>query len=253
MQRYFMLKAISEVDEQAIAIDGEIFHHMSRVMRMKVEQQAYLVFDEEVVVKAEVTEILDDHLLMKVVEHIHQSTELPVDVTLFCGLPKGDKLELITQKSTELGAHHIVGFPSKTSIVKWNDKKRLQKQERLEKIAREAAEQSHRSISPDVLLLADINEMYNMLAHYDHVLVAFEEAAKEGEHAQLVQTFKEIQPGEKIAFIFGPEGGITPKEITQFESRGAKVCALGPRILRTETAPFYALSALSYHLELQGQ
>ncbi|MGX7030379.1 16S rRNA (uracil(1498)-N(3))-methyltransferase [Vagococcus zengguangii] len=252
MQRYFMLKSIEEVDDQAIEVTGEIFHHMSRVMRMKPEEQAYLVFDEQLVVKAEITELFDNYLTMKVVERIEKSTELPVDVTLFCGFPKGDKLELITQKTTELGAHHIVGFPSKTSIVKWNDKKRSQKQERLEKIAREAAEQSHRSVSPDVLLLADINEMYNMLAQYDHVLVAFEEAAKEGEHAQLVQTLNAIQPGEKIAFIFGPEGGITPKEIEQFETRGAKVCALGPRILRTETAPFYALSALSYHLELQG-
>ena len=251
MQRYFMLKDFSEIDEQAIEITGEIFHHMSRVMRMKTGQQAYLVFDKQQVVKAEVTELFDEHLLMKVVEKMTASTELPVEVTLFCGFPKGDKLELITQKTTELGAHHLVGFPSKTSIVKWNAKKRQQKQERLTKIAQEAAEQSHRSLSPTVLLLENFSEMLSLLADYDHVLVAFEEAAKEGERAQLVQTLETIQAGERIAFIFGPEGGITPKEIEQFKEKGAKVCALGPRILRTETAPFYALSALSYQLELK--
>lgn len=253
MQRYFMLKDYPEVDSESILVEGEPFHHMTRVMRMKNGGKAYLVFNQQEVIMAEITEIAEQHLIMKELQKIERTTELPVQVTLYCGFPKGDKLELIVQKSTELGASQIVGFPSKTSIVKWNDKKRVAKEERLTKIAMEAAEQSHRNIFPKVRLLGEFATMTKELSEFDYVLVAFEESAKKGEHAQLVETLKEIKQGESIAFIFGPEGGLTEDEVKTFESLGAKVCALGPRILRTETAPFYALSAVSYQMEMLGK
>lgn len=87
-------------------------------------------------------------------------------------------------------------------------------------------------------------------ADYDAVLIAYEESAKQGEQAQLVQTFQALEAGQKLLVVFGPEGGLTPNEIEKFQAAGAKLCGLGPRILRTETAPFYLLSAASFYYEL---
>ncbi len=82
-------------------------------------------------------------------------------------------------------------------------------------------------------------------------MIAYEESAKQGEQAQLVQTFQQLTSGQKLLVVFGPEGGLTQKEIENFQEAGGKLCGLGPRILRTETAPFYLLSAASFYYELQ--
>lgn len=250
MQRYFIPTNYEEHDRSSIKITGEIFHHMIRVMRMKVEEQVYLVFNQEHTIIAEIIAIAEELALLKEVKAVDWETELPVQVSLFCGFPKGDKLELITQKSTELGASQIFGFPASTSVVKWNEKKRLNREQRLNKIAKEAAEQSHRTTFPRVRILGSQKEMIDRLAAFDHILVAYEEAAKKGERGQLVQTLQQVKKGETLAFVFGPEGGLSPAEVAMLEEIGGKVCSLGPRILRTETAPFYALSVVSFHLEM---
>ena len=85
---------------------------------------------------------------------------------------------------------------------------------------------------------------------YDTVLVAYEESAKQGEKSHLAQVLSTCQPGTRLCVLFGPEGGFAPQEIEQFLQTGAKLCGLGPRILRAETAPLYLLSAVSYQMEL---
>ena len=100
-------------------------------------------------------------------------------------------------------------------------------------------------------LFANNADFYQHLATYDKILVAYEESAKQGEKSQLVQSFQALQPGQRVLAIFGPEGGITPKEIEIFTQAGAFLCGLGPRILRCETAPLYLLGAASYQFELQ--
>ncbi len=115
----------------------------------------------------------------------------------------------------------------------------------------EAAEQSHRQVTPQVTLLATAQEFYQRLAEYDEIVVAYEEAAKAGEKSQLAKVLSQTVPGAKILAIFGPEGGLTPKEIDLLIAQKAVLCGLGPRILRCETAPLYFLSAVSYQLELQ--
>lgn len=171
-------------------------------------------------------------------------------ITIASGYPKGDKLEWIVQKGTELGAHAFIGFPAKTSVVKWDAKKRKKRQERLIKIAQEAAEQSHRQIAPQVELLDTEKELFTQLSDYDVILVAYEESAKQGELANLAKVLNSVAAGSRILAIFGPEGGLMAEEINQFVDAGAIICGLGPRILRTETAPLYLLSAASYHWEL---
>ena len=138
----------------------------------------------------------------------------------------------------------------KRNMVKWTKDKSQKKIERLQKIAQEAAEQSHRLHVPKVLDLMTLKESVILAKQSTKALVAFEEVAKEGEAAVFLQTLTSLQKGDSIAFYFGPEGGFDLQEIEYLNSQEVHSCALGPRILRAETAPMYALAAVSYHFEL---
>lgn len=245
MQRYF----IDQTYQSTIEVSGEPHHHMSRVMRMSVDDQVFLVFNDQTAIKAKITAIDSDKVTLAEVEKESLLRELPIQITIASGFPKGEKLELIVQKGTELGAHEFIAFPGESSVAKWDAKKQQKKQQRLNKIAQEAAEQSHRQALPTVNFTSE-KELIASFADYDAVLIAYEESAKQGEQAQLVQTFQALEAGQKLLVVFGPEGGLTPNEIEKFQAAGAKLCGLGPRILRTETAPFYLLSAASFYYEL---
>ena len=175
---------------------------------------------------------------------------MPVSVTIASGFPKGDKLELVTQKATELGAQAIWSFPADWSVVKWDGKKLAKKEDKLAKIALGAAEQSKRNRVPEVRLFEKKGEFLSELDNFDKIFIAYEETAKAGELATLARELAQVESGQKILFIFGPEGGISPSEIDAFEEAGGLKIGLGPRIMRTETAPLYALSSVSYALEL---
>ena len=240
MQRYFISQVIQSVGEK-ISVPKEQEHHMVKVMRMNIEECCEIVDEKEQLYIAKITQLE---------EHKEQQVELPIDVTIFVGLSKGDKLETIVQKATELGVHTIVPVEMKRNMVKWTKDKSQKKIERLQKIAQEAAEQSHRLHVPKVLDLMTLKESVILAKQSTKALVAFEEVAKEGEAAVFVQTLTSLQKGDSIAFYFGPEGGFDLQEIEYLNSQEVHSCALGPRILRAETAPMYALAAVSYHFEL---
>ena len=190
------------------------------------------------------------HQSLEILEELADNTELPVQVTIASGFPKGDKLEFITQKATELGACALWAFPADWSVAKWDGKKLAKKSEKLEKIAQGAAEQSKRNLIPEVRLFDKKADFQAALADFDHIIVAYEESAKEGESAALVRALSGLGVGAKVLFIFGPEGGLSPEEIVAFGQAGAVSAGLGPRILRAETAPLYALTAVSVLSEL---
>ena len=119
------------------------------------------------------------------------------------------------------------------------------------KIAQGAAEQSKRNLIPELRLFDKKADFLAALAAFDRIIVAYEEAAKEGETAALVRALSGLEAGAKVLFIFGPEGGLSPEEIAVFGQAGAVSAGLGPRILRAETAPLYALTAVSVMLELE--
>ena len=247
MQQYFIK---GSPQSPLLVTDKDTAKHMFSVMRLKEDEQVTLVFDDGV---KRLARVLDPgQQSLEIVEELADNTELPVQVTIASGFPKGDKLEFITQKATELGACAIWGFPADWSVAKWDGKKLAKKSEKLEKIAQGAAEQSKRNLIPEVRLFDKKADFLAALTDFDRIIVAYEEAAKVGEAATLVQAVRGLSKGDKLLFIFGPEGGLSPEEIVAFGQAGAVSAGLGPRILRAETAPLYALTAVSVLLELSN-
>jgi 16S rRNA (uracil1498-N3)-methyltransferase len=247
MQRYFV---DIEPENNRFMIDGEDYHHIVRVMRQKAGDQIVCTTKDGKTAICQIAEITAENVTAIVVKWEEGTTELPVKIAIASGLPKGDKLEWIIQKGTELGASEFVPFLAARSIVKWDEKKAAKKVERWQKIAKEAAEQSYRNIVPAVLSPVSFKKLLELAKGYDILLVAYEEQAKQGEAAVLAKTLREWKAGQSILIVFGPEGGLAPEEISSLNEYGFSVCGLGPRILRTETAPLYFLSAVSYHIEL---
>lgn len=248
MQRYFLDN--KNINENTVKITGDDFHHITRVMRMELGEEIIAVNQDGVSAIVEITEITSDAVIGTVIEWMDEEKELPTKVAIVSGLPKGDKLEYIVQKGTELGATEFIPFIAARSVVKWDDKKASKKIERLQKIAKEAAEQSHRSTMPTVHEPMTITKLIQYAESYDFKLIAFEEEAKRGEKAQLAKVLTAIESGQSILFVFGPEGGLTIDEVSKLSEAGFIACGLGPRILRTETAPLYVLAAVSYQTEL---
>lgn len=247
MQRYFVNE---QFDEQLqLEIVGENAKHISKVMRMQSGDEIIVVTNGQAYI-SEIVEI-DLAVIVRNTGRTVPSPEMPIKVDIACGLPKGDKLELIAQKATELGMHALIPFAAERSIVKWDDKKGEKKTERLQKIAQEAAEQSHRTYVPEIQQPISFKQLLALVPQYDAVFIADEEDAKQIERTKFADKLKKVydSKSESILCIFGPEGGISRQEAASLLQVGAETMSLGPRILRAETAPLYALSAISYEFE----
>ncbi|HZH63081.1 MAG TPA: 16S rRNA (uracil(1498)-N(3))-methyltransferase [Metabacillus sp.] len=249
MQRYF-LNEMKANTGTTIHVTGDDVHHIARVLRMQAGHKIICCTKDGFEALCEIVEITNDQVQCFVLEWITVNRELPVSISIASGLPKGDKLEWIIQKGTELGASSFIPFNAARSIVKIESKKIGKKLERWNKIAKEASEQSYRNIIPKVLEPCDFQQVIELAKSYDVKVVAYEESAKQGEKKNLAKAFEEVNEGGSLLAVFGPEGGLTEKEIERLEQAGFHICSFGPRILRTETAPLYLLSAVSYYFEL---
>lgn len=248
MQRYFLKN--NQFQQNIVKITDEDAHHIARVMRMTEGEQIIVCNEQKDCFYLTLTAVTADEVIGELGEVIENDTELPIEVTIAQGLPKGDKFEWVIQKATECGASHFIPVSMERCVVKIDAKKEVKKVERWNKIAKEAAEQSHRQAVPLVHGVQTFKAFLDKSSEYDVCLFAYEETAKQGELAQLKQTLKLIKPGASLLVLVGPEGGISEKEVELLTHKGFKPCALGPRILRTETAPIYILSAISFALEL---
>ncbi|MCI1922879.1 MAG: 16S rRNA (uracil(1498)-N(3))-methyltransferase [Lentilactobacillus buchneri] len=245
MQHYFINENLT--NNQRVILPLEIGHHLSKVLRAEVGDKFQLVSVTHLVYLAEIGSIDGRQVTATIQKELHMNVELPVEVTIVSGLSKKNKPELIVQKATELGADHIIFLPMARSIVKW-DQKSEKKLKRLNEVALSAAEQSHRNLVPTVSYLHSLYELTKR--PFDVKLVAYEEAAKDGEESHLAQALKDIRPDTSIVAVFGPEGGISSEEISLLTDQAYISAGLGPRILRTETAPMYFLSSVSVMTEL---
>lgn len=247
MQRYFVEEAIGN---EFVKIDGDDARHINRVMRMKPGDSIICCGTNGRCAVCNVLEVSAERITASVERFLQESNELPIAITIAQGLPKGDKLDLIVQKGTELGCSAFLPFEAERSVVKWDQKKKDKKTGRLQKIAKEAAEQAHRSYVPEVFFPASFQELLNRSNTFNFKIVAYEEEAKAGENRKLAATLQQINANDSLLVAIGPEGGLTNNEVTSLKDEGFIVCGLGPRILRTETAGFYLLAAISYQFEL---
>ena len=218
--------------ENRYFIMGDDYNHIKNVLRMTVGEQ-FLVSCNDISDLCEIESFESDTVVVKIIEKNYQSTNLPIKIHLFQGLPKSDKLELIIQKAVELGATTVTPVSMKRSIVKIDDKKKKSKQERWQAIATAAAKQSKRTSVPEVCDIISYKEFIERAKDLDLLLVPYECA--EGMSATKT-ALSEIKSGMNIGIIIGPEGGFEEKEVDTALSIGGKVISLGSRILRTETA-----------------
>lgn len=250
MQRYFVETPLNS--QMRVELSPEDSHHLFTVMRANIGQTLELVDKTQHVWLAEVEEIYSKKSgLLKVIKPLEiPQIELPIQITIACGLSKNDKLDWIVQKATEMGMTHFQPLALSRDVVKWAANKQADKIDRLQKIANNAAQQSKRLRQPDILPVRTLKEFIHNCPQESAKLVAFEETAKEGQHGALKQALTQALPGGHLIMVFGSEGGLEISEVELLQRSGFEACSLGPRILRAETAPLYALAAISYHYEL---
>ena len=246
MQKYF----VNDSDFNSNKITSDDVFHISNVMRYKIGDNI-LIGNNRKSYLAKITEITKSFVSYEIVEEKIGNTELPVFVSIYQGYPKGDKLDDIIKHSTELGVYEIIPTIMKRSVFKLDEKKKESKIIRFNKIAKEAAEQSERLIVPNI---PDIKYLKKIdFSEYDYKILCYEEDARNNELLQFKTIIKKLKQNDKLAIIVGPEGGIDNEELEYLKSIGFVSASLGPRILRTETAAFYALSAISYEMELKNE
>ncbi|WP_062513824.1 16S rRNA (uracil(1498)-N(3))-methyltransferase [Halobacillus sp. KGW1] len=249
MQRYFIDR--EQWRDNHITIVGNDVHHITRVMRMGTGDEIIAIHPDKGPALCEITDISDDTVVCKFGEWRKEDRELPVQVTIVSAIGKGDKLEQVVQKGTELGAHAFIPFKAERCVAKWENKKVDKKINRLEKIAKEAAEQSERSHVPDIYPPVSLSELRTRKKAFDRCFFAYADEARRGSSYALHTRLAEASPGEKVLVVFGPEGGFSDQEVQTLDGDGFLSIRLGPRILRMETAPLYFLSSISFLFEEQ--
>ena len=194
-----------------------------------------------------VAEFPAGEVLLDIIKGEAASTELPVQLKLYQGLPKKDKMELIIQKAVELGAVEIIPVMTKRCIVKLEDeKKEAKKLERWQAIAESAAKQSGRGIIPKVAKVLSYKEAVKAASGEGMALIPYEMAES---IATLKAAAQQAAEQKVISVFIGPEGGFEDTEVEYAKEQGVVPVSLGKRILRTETAGFTALSILMYEIE----
>lgn len=246
MQRYYIPK--DNWEKEFVVLTDEDAHHIQRVMRQQIGDTIICNHPDGQAAICTIEQFSTEDVRVRIKEWLNEDSELPVNVTIAQGLPKGSKLDLIFQKGTELGATTFQLFEADRSVVKWDSKKAEKRMQRYDKIIKEASEQCHRNVMPIVKPLQPLEEIIRSNV-YDHILFGYEEEARRQTDRSFADVLSQIKNGQQILMIIGPEGGFSEQEVILLKNKGAIPVRLGKRILRTETASLYALASISYHFE----
>lgn len=242
----------NQINNSVINIIGDDVNHIKNVLRLNVGDRIDICNSESSQnYICEIKNIFSKEIECIIIEELETSTEGNVELHIFQGLPKSDKMELVIQKGTELGAKEFIPVSFKRSIVKLTGKDEAKKIDRWNKISEIASKQCGRDIIPKVRNIESIKDICNQINDYDIVLVAYE-LEKENYIKKEMQKIKGTKDKYKIAIVIGPEGGIEPEEINVLKESGAKIISLGKRILRTETVAMQVSSIIMYELEESG-
>lgn len=244
MNRFFV--NVNNLLDNKITIDDKNdVKHLTKVLRSEPGDKYEICLSNEDVYIAAYDHMDGDFAIFEIDYKVEKSFESNIDITLFQGLPKSDKMDMIVQKCTELGVNTFCPVVMTRSISKFNDKKAESKKiDRWLKIAHEAAKQSKRTRLPDMLTPLNTKELVEMFKEYDLVIVPYENENSLG----IKEALEKHNSAKKIGVLIGPEGGFDDSEIELIQEASGVVVTLGPRILRTETAGLCAVSVIQYEL-----
>ncbi len=229
-----------------IEIAGDDARHIALSLRAPVGGKISVCHDG-VVYECELISVRPEHVSAKVISSFDDRSEPPCRISLYVANPKGDKLDGVIQKATELGACRIIPFLSERCISRPDPASREKRRVRSERIASEAAKQCGRGAVPEVAELTDINNATAEASRADIALFVYE---KEKGKTLRDAIAGKLRRGMTVSVMTGPEGGFSPTEAAAAANAGMIPCGLGERILRCETAPLYVLSAISFESEL---
>ncbi|MDK2855823.1 MAG: rRNA (uracil1498-N3)-methyltransferase [Bacillota bacterium] len=228
-----------------VHLSAEEAHHVCRVLRLGPGAQVY-VFDglgREYLVEIEIAN--GRAVSGRILAELPQGREAPLALTLAQGLAKGDKLELVIQKATEIGVQAVIPLHTARSVVKPSEGTR--RTERWQRIAREATKQCGRAFVPRIESITTLRALSERFGEFDAVFIFWEEERARRLKAALAE-LAERGSVRRLLILVGPEGGFTPDEVGLVVEAGALPVTLGPRILRTETAGLVAASIILYEL-----
>ena len=238
MTRFFVVP--EEMQSDFLVLTGENARH-AKVLRLKEGEEVLVCDGQGRECLCVVSNVSPEQIGLVVKKRQESETEAAVQVSVYMAFPKADKLEHVIQKATELGAYEIVAFPSGRCVSRPDEKSLTKKVERWQKIAASAAEQSGRGRVPQVLVLPSYKAALERAVLADKALLFYE-----NESSTTLKMALQSTPYRTVSLLTGPEGGLEVSEVKQAEDAGLQVCTLGKRILRCETAPLCALSAVMY-------
>ena len=244
MHRFFAEPG--QIGEKEIVITGADVNHIRNVLRMRADEEVLIADGQGAEYRCKLTDLGENEVRAQILWKLDGNAELASAVTLFQGLPKSDKMDLIVQKCVELGVDRIVPVSTKRAVVKLDAKKEQTRLKRWNTISESAAKQSGRGVIPEVSGVMSFEKALEEAKKLDVLLIPYERA----EHmAETRRVMGEIRPGQSVGIFIGPEGGFEESEVEEAVAAGAKAITLGKRILRTETAGLAVMAMLGYLLE----
>lgn len=240
----------NQIDNNIIEVIGEDVNHIKNVLRAKKGDEIEIcnLLTQETFL-CNIYHIYKEKIMCQILNKIKRNSEPNIKVTIYQGLPKSDKMEHIIQKSVELGVYNIIPLEMNRCVVKFDEKDKLKKIQRWQKISEVAAKQSGRNMIPEICSIVNIKNVCNLCSEYDIVLVAYENETKNNLKNEILKLKNVLKEELRIAVVIGPEGGIEESEVELLNNSGAKIVTLGKRILRTETVALNILSIIMYELE----
>jgi 16S rRNA (uracil1498-N3)-methyltransferase len=245
MHNFFVTEDLRQGN--TFAIEGTDYNHIKNVLRMQIDD-TFLVSCDGVSHLCRLADFSGETVLAEIMEENYQNTELPIQIHLFQGLPKSDKMEWIIQKCVELGVAEIIPVEMNRCVVKLEEKKKKSKQTRWQAIAESAAKQSKRTVIPEVSCPLSFKNAMAKAEEMDVLLIPYEN------HRGMIATkeaLDSIKAGQSVGIFIGPEGGFDPAEVESLVNINGQTVSLGSRILRTETAAITAVGMCMLHMEMK--
>ena len=244
MPRFFTPSDLME--DGIIRIKGDDAFHIARSLRMAVGDEVTVSDGKGEILSCTLTKIRDEECECEIIEKLPCHTEPPFPITLCMAYPKGDKLEVVIQKAVELGASRIIPFESSRCIKRPKAEKQEKLTQRLNRIAEEAAKQCGRGRLPIVSAPMSYSTMLKEISCSDMRIFCYEDETGKS----IKDMLEDSSIPTDVAVVVGCEGGFSNEEASMAKECGCELVSLGGRILRCETAPDFALTAIAYRFEL---